>query len=225
MIDPGKRKTRREFIKQSTIAAGVIPWLYAFGQSARFSGYPFDKNDLNSFKRKFSGQIILPGDDEYEAKRKARVFHPKTDKHPSIIANCINEQDVLRCIDFARHHQLEIAVRSGNHSNMGWGSCEVCRVLTDATAFELRKNGAVHLLSRMKWNDNKVTPGCMAWHNETFERLLAYSGKRIYSNYMSIDGGTNAKEVYGNNFSRLALLKKKYDPDNLFHLNQNILPG
>jgi len=34
------------------------------------------------------------------------------------------KQDVLRSIEFARRHQLEIAVRSGNHSNMGWGTCE-----------------------------------------------------------------------------------------------------
>ena len=63
-----------------------------------------------------------------------------------------------------------------------------------------------------------------AWHNETFERLQAYSGGRIYANYMSVPGGSTAKAVFGSNFSRLAQVKKKYDPNNIFHLNQNILP-
>jgi FAD/FMN-containing dehydrogenase len=46
------------------------------------------------------------------------------DKYPTVIAQCKNEEDVLRCIDFAHKHELEVAVRSGNHSGVGWGTCE-----------------------------------------------------------------------------------------------------
>lgn len=38
---------------------------------------------------------------------------------------------------------------------------------------------------------------------------------------MSTPGGPTAKAVFGTNFSRLAQVKKKYDPNNIFHLNQN----
>jgi FAD/FMN-containing dehydrogenase len=41
---------------------------------------------------------------------------------------------------------------------------------------------------------------------------------------MSTPGGANAKSVFGSNFMRLKQVKKKYDPNNIFHLNQNILP-
>jgi hypothetical protein len=101
---------------------------------------------------------------------------------------------------------------------------EVCRILPDATAFELRKQGAVHLVLDVSWQDSVEATSCMKWHNETFERLQVYASGRIYANYMSTPGGSTAKAVFGTNFSRLAQLKKKYDPDNIFHLNQNILP-
>ena len=101
---------------------------------------------------------------------------------------------------------------------------EVCRVLPHATAFDLRKLGATHLAFWVNWQDSVDTEVCMAWHNETFERSQAYSGGRIYANYMSVPGGPTAKAVFGTNFSRLSQVKKKYDPNNIFHLNQNILP-
>ena len=63
-------------------------------------------------------------------------------------------------------------------------------------------------------------------HNiETLEKLQPYSGGRIYANYMSQAEGTTEKAVFGTNFSCLGQIKKKYDASNIFHLNQNILPG
>ena len=41
---------------------------------------------------------------------------------------------------------------------------------------------------------------------------------------MSKKGELAANAVYGSNYPRLAQLKKKYDPENFFHLNANILP-
>ena len=102
---------------------------------------------------------------------------------------------------------------------------EVCRIKPDATSFELRKQGAAHLVLAISWQDSGETTSCLKWHSETFDRLQPLSGGRIYANYMSIPGGSTAKAVFGNNFSRLAQVKKKYDPNNIFHLNQNVLPG
>jgi hypothetical protein len=481
-------KTRREFIKQSAMTAAMFPLLFSCRQSSRSSNSSFDQDAIKKFRNKFSGQIILPGDAAYEAKRWSRVINPTMDKHPAIIATCKKEEDVLRCVDFARQHGLEIAVRSGNHSNMGWGTCEkgividlsqmkgitvdadkrtaivttgvtaeeilaatapyglapvlgqcgsvgsgvalggglgwltgkygatcdnmisasvitaeaelrkadsttnedlfwairggggnfgiassleyrlhpvkeilggslfysisnareigrffiefmstapdelqadlyltgdkccveivyfgklesgerlidnfrqfrkpqkdsvkrrffsevfhmsdsissgpfnfssqkgtyiaqlssdaielvldciekappksevffnfshymhgeVCRILADATAFDLRKQGAAHLVLDVSWQNSVESTSCLKWHDETFNQLQAYSGGRIYANYMSTPGGSTAKAVFGTNFSRLAQVKKKYDTNNIFHLNQNILPG
>jgi FAD/FMN-containing dehydrogenase len=485
MYTKQKTQTRREFLKLSAMTAIAAPLLDSCGLGSPKSS--FDQEAIKKFKEKFSGQIILPGTAEYETRRWSRIINPRLDKHPSLIAACKKEEDIVRGVEFAKEYQLEISVRSGNHSNMGWGTCdngividlsqmkgisvnadkktavvttgvtaeellaatvpyglapvlgecgsvgsglalggglgylvgkygatcdnlisaniitaeakirkadaltnddlfwairggggnfgiastfeyklypvkemlggtlfysrdkaadiqkffsefmstapdelqaetylsrdkywmdfvyygnlnegerllnklrtvskpeqdsvkrrpfseiytmsedssapskfnsekgtyleqlsdevfelvreqlakapqhagayfnfshyvhgEICRVPLDATAFELRKPGAVHLAFWLEWQDSADTNACLSWHNELFDRLQPYSGNRMYANYMSTPGGANAKAVFGKNFSRLAQVKKKYDPDNIFHLNPNILPA
>ena len=128
-------KTRRDFIKHSAIATTLFPLLYSCQQGSKSVSSGFDKNAINKFRKHFGGQIILPNDAQYEIKRQAGYINPGLDRHPSLIAICKDEQDVLKSIEFAQQHQLEIAVRSGNHSNMGWGTVE---------------NGIVVDLSQMK---------------------------------------------------------------------------
>jgi hypothetical protein len=102
---------------------------------------------------------------------------------------------------------------------------QVCRVPSDSTAFQLRKADGVHLVFRAQWTDPAEGPALMSWLDKTFDLLQPYSGGRIYSNYMSTTGDVAARATFGPNYARLAQLKRKYDPNNFFHLNQNILPG
>lgn len=479
--------TRRDFIRQSAITSTLLPFLFSCGQDRHFGRSSLSKDSIKNLRKNFSGQIILPKDAQYEIKRQAGYVNPALDRHPALIAVCKNEQDVLRSLEFGQQHQLEIAVRSGNHSNMGWGTVEdgividlsqmknvsintdqktaivnagataaeilaatsvyglapvlgecgtvgsgivlggglgwlsgkygatcdnlvqarlvtadlklldantnlnsdlfwairggggnfgvatsfeyqlhpvnqilggsfvypinkarsilkfftefmssapdelqadcyvtseecwvefvyfgdlstgeallkrfrkfakperdsvkrrlfsevysmdpggdlgtdpyvsnkgsyleqvsddvidyivecvsqppqegsvffdlshfmhgqVCRVASDATAFELRKPGAAHLTYWLTWKDPANAAACMTWHSKVFERLESYAGGRVYANYMSTPGGANAKSVFGDNLMRLKDVKRKYDPNNIFHLNQNILP-
>jgi FAD/FMN-containing dehydrogenase len=48
---------------------------------------------------------------------------------------------------------------------------------------------------------------------------------RAYVNYLGQEGADRVREPYGSNYHRLAELKKKYDPTNLFPFNQNIQPA
>lgn len=102
---------------------------------------------------------------------------------------------------------------------------QVCRVPEDATAFSLRKPGAVQLGFWTQWKSPTDASRCMPWVQETFRLLQPYTGGRIYANYMTTyPGPQSAKNVFGPNFERLFRLKKKYDPNNLFRLNPNIVP-
>ena len=48
--------------------------------------------------------------------------------------------------------------------------------------------------------------------------------KNLIVNFMMEEEGDRVSAVYGPNYQRLMEIKKKYDPDNLFHFNQNIRP-
>src|SRR5207245_3227954 len=60
------------------------------------------------------GELIRPVDATYEDSR--RIWNGMIDKRPAIIARCAAVQDVVRAVDFARTHDLLIAVRGGGHN-------------------------------------------------------------------------------------------------------------
>ncbi len=57
------------------------------------------------------------------------------------------------------------------------------------------------------------------------EALAPHMADRSYTNYLPADDHDRIREAYGVNYRRLAELKRRYDPENLFRLNQNIDPG
>jgi hypothetical protein len=63
------------------------------------------------------------------------------------------------------------------------------------------------------------------WAREYWEALHPYSTRGAYLNFMMEEGEDRIKATYGDNYSQLAAIKKKYDPDNFFHVNQNIKPA
>ncbi len=69
-------------------------------------------------------------------------------------------------------------------------------------------------------NKNKIT----AWAKEYWDALHPYSEAGAYVNFMMDEGQSRVLATYGGNYTRLAAVKKKYDPANFFRVNQNILP-
>jgi len=100
----------------------------------------------------------------------------------------------------------------------------VCRVAPDATAFELRSPGGLHVWISANWNDPSVTAAIVGWSEETWSALQPFSAGRIYANYPNAEGEAAAKAAYGGNYSRLLSVKNKYDPSNVFRRNQNLRP-
>jgi len=64
-----------------------------------------------------------------------------------------------------------------------------------------------------------------AWSRGYHEALHPYSAGGAYVNMMMEEGQDRVEAAYGKNYARLAKIKAKYDPDNLFHVNQNIRPA
>ncbi|HKH53726.1 MAG TPA: BBE domain-containing protein, partial [Mycobacterium sp.] len=97
------------------------------------------------------------------------------------------------------------------------------RVASTATAYPHRAPG-YSLFILTQWRDPSDTPDNIGWARDTFEALRPHMSDRRYMNYMSGDDAGYVHDAYGSNYERLVEVKQTYDPDNVFHLNQNIRP-
>lgn len=101
----------------------------------------------------------------------------------------------------------------------------VGRIPEDATPFGNRRTQ--HMIDVIgHWPEPGLEAATRSWVKTTFDSLTPF-GSGAYVNFMSEDDSERSKrEAYGQDkYQRLAELKRKYDPDNTFRLNQNIKPG
>lgn len=99
------------------------------------------------------------------------------------------------------------------------------RVGAGDTAFPHRKPG-YNMLVLSQWLDAARTSANVRWARETYGRMQAFVDAGRYINYLDNDeAGDAVAAAYGENYPRLRALKSKYDPGNLFRLNQNIVPA
>jgi hypothetical protein len=99
------------------------------------------------------------------------------------------------------------------------------RVGVGDTAFPLRKNG-YNFLVLSEWMDTADNDRCIAWARQSYDATKCFFSSRRYVNYLSDDESEDdpVAAAYGPNYPRLQEIKAKYDPNNFFHLNQNIRP-
>jgi len=95
------------------------------------------------------------------------------------------------------------------------------RVSQDSTAFGHRDaNWAMVILAG--GDDPASDESNIKWVRDYSDAIAPYSQAGGYVNFMSEDDSGKSQENYGANYDRLAEVKRRYDPDNLFHVNQNI---
>lgn len=103
----------------------------------------------------------------------------------------------------------------------------VARVPRDATAYDHRAWPLDFIVVGM-WDQPAGDERNIGWVRETWQAMQPYSAGAVYVNYMdrqTDEGQERLKSAYGpEKYERLVALKGKYDPTNLFRLNQNIKP-
>ncbi len=98
------------------------------------------------------------------------------------------------------------------------------RVAVDATAFPHRREPYnVHILAC--WTDSADDQANIAWADAFWQALRPHSRGAVYGNFLGQEGDQRVRAAYGHNHDRLLAVKRTYDPDNMFRMNNNIVPG
>ena len=98
------------------------------------------------------------------------------------------------------------------------------RVPADATAY-VHRDARFILMALGAWQNPADDEANVSWLKGVWSRLTPHLPNAVYVNELHDEGADRVRSAYGVAFDRLAALKRKYDPDNFFRLNQNIPPA
>jgi FAD/FMN-containing dehydrogenase len=99
----------------------------------------------------------------------------------------------------------------------------ISQVPHEATAYGHREaQFAMNVHGR--WTDPDKDETCIGWARDLFKAAAPFATGAVYVNFMTQDEGERVRAAYGSNYDRLVQLKRKYDPTNLWRMNQNIRP-
>jgi FAD/FMN-containing dehydrogenase len=97
-------------------------------------------------------------------------------------------------------------------------------VASDAMAYGNRDANFV-MNVHGRWETPEEDDVCIGWARDFFKASAPFATGGVYVNFMTDEETDRIAAAYGPNFERLAKIKAKYDPDNIFHINQNIRPA
>jgi hypothetical protein len=99
----------------------------------------------------------------------------------------------------------------------------VHRVGKNATAFSYRESMWAEVIVGVDPNPSNMTY-IIPWVKSYWEELHPHSAGGAYVNFMMDEGQERVQATYRDNYDRLVTVKNRYDPTNLFHVNQNVRP-
>jgi hypothetical protein len=100
----------------------------------------------------------------------------------------------------------------------------VAAVPDEATAFTGRE-GLYWASAEVQWDEPKLDDACRAWGRSALTEAQPYEAAGRYVNDVAEVEDGLARSIYGDaKYERLVALKREWDPDNVFRLNQNIRP-
>lgn len=100
----------------------------------------------------------------------------------------------------------------------------MARVPTEATAYP---NRDAHFFMNVhtRWRDASQDGNCVTWARDLFQATAPFATGSGYVNFIPEDEPDRIEKVYGKNYKRLLEVKRRWDPQNRFHLNQNVRPA
>jgi FAD/FMN-containing dehydrogenase len=105
------------------------------------------------------------------------------------------------------------------------GNSSIQRFPEGSTAFVERRY-PFNFLITSAWSSPAESDRNILWTRQFYEAMQPYAAKAAYVNYLGDEGAEGVRRAYGEHkLARLAALKAKYDPGNLFRMNQNIKPA
>src|SRR5512143_3221855 len=108
------------------------------------------QTNIDEFKARFRGDVLLPGDAGYNDVR--QIWNAMIDRRPGLIARCTSPEDVVQAVRFARKHNLLVSIRGGGHNIAGNAVCNDCLMID------------LSLMRKVKVDPNArratVEPGC-----------------------------------------------------------------
>lgn len=134
--------------------------------------------------------------------------------------------------DFTEFSEEAAAVVRGAIAKLPGPECEIFighvggaagRVKADATAFPQRSSHFV-MNVHARWREPTMDKACTDWARSIYEAAKPYAAGTAYVNFMPEDEVDRVEAAYGGNHRRLLEIKQRYDPLNLFRMNQNLRP-
>ena len=171
------------------------------------------------------GDLIMPGDPGYEAARiapdDAACLYPAG-------LQWYWKADFFNEISDAA---IDLHVKYGQQLPTGHSTMRLypidgaaSRVPADATAFAYRDGGWAGVIVGV--DPDPANAGLISqWARDYWQALHPTSAGGAYVNFLMNEGRDRVKAAYRGNYDRLAQVKERYDPDNAFHINQNIQPA
>jgi FAD binding domain/Berberine and berberine like len=98
------------------------------------------------------------------------------------------------------------------------------RVDADMSCFGDRTGSAIYNVECF-WEDPRQDTINVEWARQVFSEIERFSTGTAYVNFLSEEGESRVRDSYSANYDRLARIKARMDPDNLFRINQNIQPA
>jgi len=106
---------------------------------------------------------------------------------------------------------------------VGMLGSQVSRVAADATAY-VGRDAEYVINVHGRWDTPSGDEAGVGWARSFFQAAAPFASGGAYVNFMTQEEKSRIRDAYGKNYDRLLAAKKKYDPNNLFRLNQNIAP-